>query len=62
MINYNLALHGNYCVSNWFSLPFAYKIPDNLIHLTAMTPAKPSETARPTYNENDYERQAHLSH
>ena len=25
MINYNLALHGNYCVSNWFSLPFAYK-------------------------------------
>ena len=23
--NYNLALHGNYCVSNWFSLPFAYK-------------------------------------
>ena len=25
MTNYNLALHGNYCVSNWFSLPFAYK-------------------------------------
>ena len=25
IINYNLALHGNYCVSNWFSLPFAYK-------------------------------------
>ena len=24
-VNYNLALHGNYCVSNWFSLPFAYK-------------------------------------
>ena len=23
--NYNLTLHGNYCVSNWFSLPFAYK-------------------------------------
>ena len=29
--------------------------PDNLIHLTAMTPAKPSETARPTYNEDDYD-------
>ena len=25
LTNYNLALHGNYCVSNWFSLPFAYK-------------------------------------
>ena len=25
IINYNLTLHGNYCVSNWFSLPFAYK-------------------------------------
>ena len=24
-VNYNLALHRNYCVSNWFSLPFAYK-------------------------------------
>ena len=32
-----------------------YTAPGNLIHLTAMTPAKPSETARPTYNEDDYE-------
>ena len=32
-----------------------YTAPGNLIHLTAMTPAKPSEAARPTYNEDDYE-------
>ena len=32
-----------------------YTAPGNLIHLTAMTPAKPSETAKPTYNEDDYE-------
>ena len=32
-----------------------YTAPGNLIHLTAMTPAKPSETARPTYNEDDYD-------
>ena len=32
-----------------------YTVPGNLIHLTAMTPAKPSEAARPTYNEDDYE-------
>ena len=32
-----------------------YTAPGNLIHLTAMTPAKSSETARPTYTENDYD-------
>ena len=32
-----------------------YTAPGNLIHLTAMTPAKSSETARPTYNEDDYD-------
>ena len=32
-----------------------YTAPGNLIHLTAMTPAKPSETVRPTYNEDDYD-------
>ncbi|MCI6020718.1 MAG: transcriptional regulator, partial [[Bacteroides] pectinophilus] len=32
-----------------------YTTPGNLIHLTAMTPAKSSEAARPTYNEDDYE-------
>ena len=26
-----------------------------MIHLTAMTPAKPSETVRPTYNEDHYD-------
>ena len=31
-----------------------YTAPGNLIHLTAMTPAKSSEAARPTYNEDDY--------
>lgn len=32
-----------------------YTAPGNLIHLTAMTPAKSSEATRPTYNEDDYE-------
>ena len=32
-----------------------YTAPGNLIHLTAMTPSKPSETAKPTYNEDDYD-------
>ena len=32
-----------------------YTAPGNLIHLTAMTPAKPSEKTRPTYNEDDYD-------
>ena len=32
-----------------------YTAPGNLIHLTAMTPAKSSEAARPTYNEDDYD-------
>ena len=32
-----------------------YTAPGNLIHLTAMTPSKPSETANPTYNEDDYD-------
>lgn len=32
-----------------------YTAPGNLIHLTTMTPAKTSETARPTYNEDDYD-------
>ncbi len=31
-----------------------YTAPGNLIHLTAMTPAKSSETAIPIYNEDDY--------
>ena len=32
-----------------------YTAPGNLIHLTTMTPAKSSEAARPTYNEDDYD-------
>ena len=32
-----------------------YTAPGNLIHLTTMTPAKPSDTARPTYNKDDYD-------
>lgn len=32
-----------------------YTAPGNLIHLTTMTPAKTSEAARPTYNEDDYD-------
>ena len=40
----------NYC--NAFP---EYEAPGNLIHLTAMTPTKPSETAKPIYNEDDYD-------
>ena len=32
----------------------AYTTPGNMIYLTAMTPSKSSETARPIYNEDDY--------
>ena len=39
-----------------------YTAPGNLIHLTAMTPAKSSETARPTYNEDDYDSEEIENH
>lgn len=32
-----------------------YTVPGNLIHLTAMTPTKSSETDRSTYNEDNYD-------
>ena len=31
-----------------------YTTPGNLIHLTAMTPTRSSETSNPTYNEDEY--------
>ena len=62
------ALHCNYKAISDYSLGAAediietlfwleeeYTAPGNLIHLTAMTPAKSSEAARPTYNEDDYD-------